>query len=260
MISRSEPQLFNILDQPSPAVGEPRFAAGCSAHTVSKDAETGAGSLLVRFPPGWRFEGELPEANELFVLDGRLSVSGRDLSCGWYSYLPADAGPLTCSSAGGATAYVFTWPSAAIAAREPVALSSFALPWEITILPGFPAGAMHKSLRPDDATGGTAHGGPGGFLRLVLTPPGWLSPREERHVGCWEENILLRGEMLMPGRGTIRSGDCLANPPGLWHGPMVTKGGAFFLVNCDAPMSVEYRDHAAGPAELEDYLEAASWG
>jgi hypothetical protein len=225
---------------------------------MSRNAESGALSALVRVPPGWRFDGECPGATELFVLDGVIVVSGQTLSSGFYCYLPEQAAPLQCASGDGATAYLSWTPHPRVGVTEIVVLSSFARPWEATVLPGFPAGAMHKSLRPADAAG-EAHGGPDGFLRLVLPPPGWLSPREERHPDCWEENLLLRGDMLMPGRGTLRAGDCLANPPGLWHGPMVTKGGALFLVNCDAPMRVEYRDHPPGPAELERYLETAPW-
>jgi len=258
MINRSEPHVFSVLHQPAAPVTEPGLAAGCSAHTVSRCERSGASSLLSRFEAGWRFEGGCSGATELFVMEGEVNVAGRRLGAGGYCYVPERAGPVVCESAPGATAFVFSTPAPSIDVPAIVALSSFSIPWEITILPGFPAGAMHKSLRPADATG-EVHGGPDGFLRLVMPGPGWLSPREERHPDCWEENILLRGDMLMPGRGTLRAGDCLANPPGLWHGPMVTKGGALFLVNCDAPMGVEYRDHPPGPAALERYLETAPW-
>jgi len=257
VVSRSEPQVFSIHHQPAEPVGDPGLAQGCRAHSVSRDEGTAAYTVLAHFDPGWGFEGEPEGVTELFVLEGALAVGDWELSSGHYCQLPSGGGVLSATSPRGATAFVI-WSPALGNSEQALASSSFALPWESTVLPGFPAGAMHKSLRPGDL-GGSAHGGPNGFLRLVLTPPGWLSPREERHVDCWEENILLRGDMLMPGRGTIRSGDCLANPPGFWHGPMVTKGGALFLVNCDAPMPVEYRDHPPGPRELERYLETAPW-
>jgi hypothetical protein len=258
MIGRSEPHVFSVLHEPAARASEPGLAAGCEAHTVSRCERSGASSLLAHFEPGWRFDGAAAGATELFVMDGAMIVDGHRLAAGGYAYLPQAAGAVTCSSPAGATAFVFHTPAPSIDVTAVVALSSFSMPWEVTILPGFPSGAIHKSLRPQDATG-DAHGGPDGFLRLVMPGPGWLSPREERHPDCWEENILLRGDMLMPGRGTLRAGDCLANPPGHWHGPMVTKGGSLFLVNCDAPMGVEYRDHPAGPAALERYLETAPW-
>lgn len=259
MIDRSEPQVFTIRHRPLGTVDGPALAAGCAALDVGRNRETGAGTLLVEFAPGWRFEGETTGATELFVRSGELALDGRRLATGAYCYLPAGGGPLHLSSEAGAEAFVLHRPDPTVPVESIVVRSSFAVPWESIVLPGFPAGAMHKSLRPHDGTG-EAHGGPDGFLRLVLTPPGWLSADEERHVGCWEENILLRGDMLMPGRGTLAPGDCLANPAGHWHGPMVTKGGALFLVNCDAPMPVEYRPHAPGPAVLERYLESAPWG
>ena len=70
---------------------------------------------------------------------------------------------------------------------------------------------------------------------------------------------MLRGDMLMPGRGLIGPGMNLANPDGHWHGPMATKGGALFLVHCDAPMGVDYRPYEPGPGELHEYLDTAPW-
>jgi hypothetical protein len=118
---------------------------------------------------------------------------------------------------------------------------------------------MHKSLRLPDESSPQAHGAAGGFVRLVLPAPGWVSPNQERHPECWEENIMLRGDMLMPGRGLIGPGMNLANPDGHWHGPMATKGGALFLVHCDAPMGVDYRPYEPGPNELYEYLDTAPW-
>jgi hypothetical protein len=65
--------------------------------------------------------------------------------------------------------------------------------------------------------------------------------------------------MLMPGRGVLAPGDCLANPRDHWHGPMVTKTGTLFIVNCDVPMPVEYRPYPPGDAELREYLATAPW-
>lgn len=69
---------------------------------------------------------------------------------------------------------------------------------------------------------------------------------------------MLRGDLLMPGRGIMRPGSNLANPPGLWHGPMTSKGGALMLINCDAPMDVEYGDQTDAD-ELDAYLQTAAW-
>ncbi len=263
--SRSEAQLFNVRHQPQVSVTQPGLAVGTSMHLMSSADDSGALSALVRVPAGWHFEGECQGATELFVLDGAIDVADDTLTCGGYCYLPEQAAPFRCASGAGATAYLSWTAQPTIRMTSVLVLQSFTLPWEATVLEGFPAGGTHKSLRPTDIASDAAHGGPDGFLRLVVSPPGWISPLMERHVGCWEENLLLRGDMLMPGRGRLRAGDCLANSPGLWHGPMVTKGGALFLVNCDAPMPVEYRDtdpgsgHPLGTTELERYLQTAPW-
>ena len=128
------------------------------------------------------------------------------------------------------------------------------------MLEGFPAGAMHKTLRLPDANDAAAAGTEAGVLRLVRPGPVWLSADMEKH-GCWEENILLRGDVLMPmpGRGVLRPGVNLANPADFWHGPLTTKGGALFVVHCDAPMFVVCRPHPGARDELHADLDTAAW-
>jgi hypothetical protein len=65
--------------------------------------------------------------------------------------------------------------------------------------------------------------------------------------------------MYMTRRGQIRAGDCLANPPGLWHGPMATRCGALFAVHCDRPMNVEWRPARSSLRSLDRYLRTAAW-
>lgn len=257
MLSRDEPQLAGIWSLPSLSVTEPAMACDLAARTVSHDPATGARTLLLQMPAGWAATTEAAGAIELFVLEGKVMVDGHELAPAGYVYAPAGAGASLRSPAGAAVLLFWT-PEPRIAVDELVALSAWSVPWESTTIPGFPRGPMHKSLRPCDA-GGDAHGSPDGFLRIVLVTPGWVSPCRERHVGCWEENIMLQGDMLMPGRGSIGPGDTLANPKGFWHGPMATKTGALFLVNCDAPMPVEYREEPVCADELRRYLDETPW-
>ena len=258
MIDRSEPQVFHIPDLSETRPREPAFGAHARVRTVSRSADDGACTLRLDLGRGWSQTVSLDGVLELFVLEGTITVGTSELSAGGYAYLPQKRA-VACASAAGATVLVFWQPLPTLSVTDPIALSSWELRWESTVLPGFPIGGMHKSLRPGDSSGGAAHGGSDGFLRLVLVLPGWFSPMQERHVDCWEENILLRGDMLMPERGSLKAGDCLANPEGLWHGPMTTKGGALFIVNCDAPMGVEYRDYPPGDGELRQYLATAPW-
>lgn len=45
------------------------------------------------------------------------------------------------------------------------------------------------------------------------------------------------------GAGVISAGMQLANPAGVWRGPMASKGGALFLIHTDALKNVTYRPH-----------------
>jgi hypothetical protein len=228
---------------------------------VSRDERSGGCTLLVRFPGGWAGKQEAAAGTlECFLLEGEVRVSGQRVGSAGFAAVPRGSGGAELSSEEGAIGLVFWNPTpTGLEEEDVVTRSAWEIPWEITMLEGFPGGFLHKSLRQPDFSSARVHGGPGGFIRLVFPAPGWVSPNEERHPGCWEENILLRGDLLMPGRGLVRPGMCLANPAGHWHGPMATKGGALFLVHCDAPMRVEYRPHGPGRGDLDDYLQSAPW-
>ena len=255
MVNRSEPQVFALQHQPWATAGAPSVAAGAQARTVSVDEGSGASTLLARLPAGWQAEAAAPGATEMFVLEGELTVAGGALRSGGYCHPPRGRrSGQRARRAAGRSPFVF-WapaPSIVVAHRDRRPLRAGTFPGRPPRCRASPPGRCTSRYAPGTPRSAPSIGGvPTASCSLVLSAPGWLSPREERHVDCWEENILLRGDMLMPGRGTLRAGDCLANQPGLWHGPMVTKGGALFLVNCDAPMRVEYRDHPPGAAELD---------
>ena len=261
-----EPLFFDAFAEPwqqgdaaAPAV---EIARGLSVQEASRYADGRGCTLVAALPRGWSgVERAVDGTLEAFVLERELTVPGRTLRSGGFLQVPKGAGPVALSSGAGARV-VFFWH-----ATLPVlhtdgwrATGAWDEPWEVTVLEGFPAGAMHKTLRLPDATASAAAGTEAGFLRLVMPGPGWLSADMEKH-GCWEKNILLRGDMLMPmpGRGVLRPGVNLSNPTDYWHGPMTTKGGALFVVHCDAPMDVVYRPHPGAREELRAYLDTAAW-
>lgn len=259
MVYRHDPQKFDIRTPAAEPIPELEFTSEAHCQIVGRDADSHAVTALMGVPAGFGASVSAAGALELFVLEGALELAGRVLSTGGYAYVPEAVGALECRSPAGASALLFWRPDPVQRLRDTVVIDTWAAPWEMTVLDGFPAGALHKSLRPGDRAGARAHGGDDGFLRLVHSAPGWTSALEERHVDCWEENILLHGDMLMPGRGVLAPGDVLANPRDHWHGPMVTKTGTLFIVNCDVPMPVEYRPYPPGERELREYLDTAPW-
>lgn len=263
---REEPLFFDCFGEPwqagAAAAPEVEIARGLQVQVASRYADGRGFTLIARVPAGWRgVERAVDGTLEAFVLEGDLVAPGRQLASGGFLQVPKGAGPVELRSAHGARVVLFWHATLPVLWRDGWrTTSAWDEPWEVTVLEGFPAGAMHKTLRLPDAAAANAAGTEAGFVRLVMPGPGWLSADMEKH-GCWEENILLRGDMLMPmpGRGVLRPGINLSNPAELWHGPMATKGGALFLVHCDAPMDVVYRPHPGGREELRAYLEAAPW-
>ena len=119
-------------------------------------------------------------------------------------------------------------------------------------------GVLHKSLRFPDPAEGALHGGPGGLLRLALMAPGFGEERQEVHED-WEEIIFLGGDFLMPERGFCGAGTCLANPAGLWHGPLLSQRGTLMLVHTSGPVGSDFTDFEAGPEVTEHYLDGGSY-
>jgi hypothetical protein len=80
------------------------------SYVLSLDPQTGAGSVMVRYQPGWvstETNAYTELAEEIFVLEGALECDdGRVLSAGCYAATPADWPRRRWRSANGALAYV----------------------------------------------------------------------------------------------------------------------------------------------------------
>jgi hypothetical protein len=260
MIDRAQAWMFAIADLPREAVAGVPLVSGLEARTISRDTRSGACTLEIDVPAGFHAAADPDGRLDIFVLDGEVQLDGATLEGGGFATLPRGETVVSATGEGRTRAIVFWQPDgeARPAGSAPHVASAWEGSWETNTQPGTPFGLMRRRLREDDA--GPPQGPPGGWVRLVHVVPGWCTEGEERHAGCWEENILLRGDVYMTDRGAaIRTGDCLANPPGHWHGPMATKGGALFLVHCDNPMAVELRDEGAHDDDLHRYLAQSPW-
>jgi hypothetical protein len=257
VISRDRPQLFTILALPSEGIDEPSLLRDLPSRIVSRGT-SGAFTALASVPADWRASGTLEHGRlDVLVLAGELNLLGRRLGAGSFATLPGSGVRVSGRAKEEATVLAFWDPDATVRSAVLYSTSAWDLPWETVQLPGVSPGLMLKRLREEDL--GAQQGPAGGWIRLVHAVPGWRSTAEERHVDCWEENILLHGDMYMTRRGQIRAGDCLANPPGLWHGPMATRSGALFAVHCDRPMNVEWRPSRSSQQGIDRYLRAAAW-
>jgi hypothetical protein len=260
---RDEPQFGNIFERHISTLDEPAVAHGLEGFVLSRDQRSGAATLVVELPAASRRRVSLSEASlECFILDGAASVNRQEAPCGSYIFLPQGSGSAEVESKEFAILLVFWNPDMPL---FPPPYSEISIkrwweePWQET--PDGPAhGAFHKSLRTPDMTGGDFEGGPGGFLRMTLLTPGYGDGRQHVHHECWEEVIVLRGDILMAERGRAGFGGYVGNPQEFWHGPFVSHGGALTITHTEAPMGRwEFRNYPRGHELVESYLDTTPW-
>jgi hypothetical protein len=220
---------------------------------LSRDPDSGAVTALHRYPPGWRAAlGAFASAEEVYVLDGSVTLGGRRLGAGGYAFLPAGVARDGDGSEAGAVALVFhdaapvEGPVDSGAVNGVVALETTAeLPWE--------AGAgdadlahmrLGRKLLRDDPVREER------TLLVSMSPqayPRTLPAPRERHP-CVEEVYLLAGDIVSE-YGILHPGAYFWRPPMIAHGPHGSHGGAFMLVRFVEGRHVN--DWSAAPGDFD---------
>lgn len=205
---------------------------------LSRDAATGACSILMRYPAGWSREGpeHIAAAEEFYILDGSLQMDDQVYHADCYAFLPAgwtrkhmetrhgcvvlafyDREPHLIGTAGDG--------SAEQSPRAIPFIDAAAMPWDMTL--NDPKlkhlGISRKNLRTDPETHERT------FLSLMLphaTPEGGQGPQETHPVV--EEAYMIAGALTGP-QGTMYPGAYFWRPPGIPHGPFGTRWGAVGL-------------------------------
>lgn len=201
---------------------------------LSRDPETGACSALIRYPPGWRRDGEnsVASAEEFYVLDGELRIDDLSFSHDSYGYFPAGYPHKSISTTSGAVVLTFfdreptISTQAAAASQAPIRIDALHMPWDMTVNDPKLAhlGISRKDLRTDPETGERT------FLSMVLPhsePPGLEGPQESHPVV--EEAYVISGSLTGP-HGTMAPGAYFWRPPGIPHGPFGTRWGCVSLI------------------------------
>ena len=218
------------------------FVPGAAVKRLSVDPDTGAASLLLRLPPGFRGPGgACATIIELLVLDGSLSINGHEFSAYGYGRWPLGLDGSGWQSEGGATMLLFLsarpLPSAATAAPDDPGhvpwLDALRVPYTGNFHPEFPPGAGRKLLFQCPETGDTSW--------LLGTLPLRWAERSEVHPVV-EEMFLLAGESH-GNRGVMRPGAYFWRPPGIPHGPYGTlTGNLYFFRTAGGALSTQYVD------------------
>jgi hypothetical protein len=215
---------------------------GVEFKVLSLDADQGASSLLVRYPPGWRLEraGALSADEEFLVLDGTLSLGQQRYGEKSYAHLPVGyaRGPMTSETGAVVLTFFSRWPSwdeagAFDPARLVENLDAFAVPYTARFHPEFPPGAGRKTLYEDPLTHAQSW--------ILGTLPMRWAERAEVHPVV-EEMYLLSGESH-GNRGVMRPGAYFWRPPEIAHGPYGTlTGNLYFFRTHGGPLVTRYVD------------------
>jgi hypothetical protein len=221
--------------------------AGVLERVLSVDGATEACTAEWRLPEGWDHPPGHWRANiEIFILEGELSSGDLTLREHTYAYIPAGVNPGRLSCRHGCR---LLWmpdgradftPDTGHRDGAPIhryiaAIDTAAVPWTGTITPGFPPGAMRKTLRIDPETGAST------WLLGVL--PQWRETRIEIHPVS-EEAYQLQGE-IVGDRGTFAPGCYFWRPPHVPHGPFATRTGSLTFFRTEGPLVTYYVDPAA---------------
>lgn len=208
---------------------------------LSIDGVTGASSVLVEYPAGWKRTAHehLLADEEIFVLDGSIRIAGLEYGPHCYAYLPAGYPRARMSSRKGAVVLTFfsATPTACRGKAEAglyqedllvERLDTMEMPWGVMpdgspMDPELGGRGSLKSLRQDPRNGDWT------FLYGTMPqshPDGWAGKVETHPVV--EEMYMLSGEMA-GNLGIMRPGAYFWRPPGILHGPYGTITGSLGL-------------------------------
>lgn len=220
---------------------------GIESKVLSLDNETGALSALLRYPAGWSDDRshQLLVDEELFVLDGDLTIDGTRYTARTYAHLPGGLPRSLMSSSEGGVVLTFFSGEPEPVEREPSFedprlvrfVDALAGDWGSGFHPRFPPGAGRKWLRRDPVDGEETW--------ILGTMPLRSGRRAEKHPVV-EEMYLLSGELVGP-LGVMRAGAYFWRPPQEWHGPFGSLTGNLMLFRTKGgPLSTVYEDEETG--------------
>lgn len=217
--------------------------------TLSVDKDSGASSLLVRYPAGWKRTriGHLLADEEFFVLDGALSINGLDYPTGSYAHLPAGYVRRRARSKSGAVVLTFfsgvpkavpgkpangLYDEKRLVERHNIYEIGWGdQEWLRDIKDFNQQSTAYQLLREDPYTAErTWILGVGAF---------WEGGNVEIHPVV-EESYMLAGSMV-GAFGERGPGGYFWRPPGIEHGPLGSPMGSMIFFRClGGPLDTEF--------------------
>lgn len=214
---------------------------------LSRDAESGATSSVVQYPPGWRRDGRecLSVEEELYVLEGALVIGDETYGPGDYTCLPKNYPRENAHTEDGAIVLTFfsSTPDLSDSAdfddRAHVPRQSlYGDGWDVDYagvnspeIAG--SGSRKKLLRTDPETGDQT------WLMGVI--PSYREKLVESHPVV-QECYIVWGEMS-GNTGLLVKDSYFWRPKEILHGPYGTKTGAIILSRTEGgSLTVDYYD------------------
>lgn len=245
MWNRSDVDFIDSVDLPweRPADGQFGFLGGGRKRVLSRDLGDGAETAVHRVVDPQR--GVLAAEADIYVLSGGGVLNGETIEVNDYVHIAAGAEVDLVPGVRGLVLYCGFWgvpafergdgDTGAVAVTHTERLQWTPATWsgEVELRPG----AMLKTLRKDDRA----------YIYLAAMMPGWRSESEESHP-VYEESYKIYGDVLMGARGVMREGSYFFRSPGVFHGPLYSRGGTMSFIRSDAPTTTEYRAPAPGGA------------
>lgn len=193
---------------------------------LSEDTGTGEWSAIVKFARAFKGEFAIPMEQELYVLDGALSIQGQRAERDFYARVPAGVSTRWEVDAGTVLIVFTNVPPRGEPVESLVLTDCVATHWDRS---GVPAeldymGIGRKALYVDPSTG---------FHRTwLLTTAPQIFPSEkqlarETHA-CAEEVFMLAGDITGP-QGAMRPGAYFWRPRDTFHGPFGSRDGGLAL-------------------------------
>lgn len=228
------------------------WSQGASARVLSEDSETGAVSVILRYPKGWTAPaGALGCDEEFLVLDGSLEIGGKRYGKLGFAHFPAgyDAGARSAPDGAVVLTFFAARPARAAAHdydedRLVMIEDAMQVPYTGNFHPDFPPGAGRKLLYVDPKTKDTTW--------ILGTLPLRWAERAEVHPTV-EEMYLLSGE-VHGNRGVMRPGAYFWRPANVAHGPYGSlTGNLYFFRTKGGSLKTEYVDAERKFAWWPDY-------
>lgn len=240
-MARPHIEFIHTQQLPWESAGIPMLP-GVESKMLSRDDETGACSVLLRYPAGWQQDGEVHSTagEEFYVLDGSMTINDQTYGLDHFAYLPAGYIRSSASSETGCDVITFFDAEPKVVAGAPadgtydvsdaiVCLNPHDIPWSVEGMDPYYGdnGMQWKMLHFEPETNAATV--------LVTVPPqwhpdNWQGPQEIHD--CMEEAFILAGD-LHTHNGVFHPGMYFYRPPRIHHGPFATRFGSLMLVRVD---------------------------